>query len=129
MQGGESGISSLNHGTNFAHQANVLDVPYWTPENKINTAARIDYKNPLGYGFYQDRSFVRLQDVSLAYDFPASIVKRIGIGALQIYASGKNLITWTNWEGWDPEFGSGGRSPGNNGPLLKSYTVGINISL
>lgn len=128
-QGGKSGISSLNHGTNFAHQANVLDVPYWTPENKINTAARIDYKNPLGYGFYQDRSFVRLQDVSLAYDFPASVVRQIGIGALQIYASGKNLFTWTKWEGWDPEFGSGGRDPGNNGPLLKTYSIGVNISL
>ncbi len=128
-QGGESGISSLNHGTNFAHQANVLDVPYWTPENKINTAARIDYKNPLGYGFYQDRSFVRLQDVSLAYDFPAMMVKRIGISALQVYMSGKNLATWTNWKGWDPEFGSGGRDPGNNGPLLKTYMIGINISL
>lgn len=63
-QGGKSGISSLNHGTNFANTSNVLNVPYWTPENKINTAARIDYKNPLGYAFYQDRSFVRLQDVS-----------------------------------------------------------------
>lgn len=128
-QGGESGISSLNHGTNFADQANVLDVPYWTPENRINTAARIDYKNPLGYGFYQDRSFVRLQDVSLGYDFPSAIVKRIGLGSLQIYASGKNLITWTKWEGWDPEFGSGGRDPGNNGPLLKTYSIGINVSL
>tara|TARA_R110002050_G_scaffold211780_2_gene347847 strand:+ start:760 stop:4047 length:3288 start_codon:yes stop_codon:yes gene_type:complete len=128
-QGGESGISSINHGTNFADQANVLDVPYWTPENKINTAARIDYKNPLGYGFYQDRSFVRLQDVSLAYEFSTAIVKRIGIAALQVYASGKNLITWTNWEGWDPEFGSGGRNPGSNGPLLKTYTIGLNISL
>jgi len=128
-QGGESSISSLNHGTNFAHQANVLDVPYWTPENKINTAARIDYRNPLGYGFYEDRSFVRLQDVSLGYDFPSTLIKRIGIGSLQIYASGKNLITWTNWEGWDPEFGSGGRDPGNNGPLLKTYTIGLNISL
>ena len=128
-QGGESGISSLNHGTNFAHQANVLDIPYWTPENKINTAPRIDYRNPLDYGFYQDRSFIRLQDVSLAYDFPASIVRRIGIGSLQVYASGKNLMTWTDWEGWDPEFGSGGRSPGDNGPLLKTYTIGFNISL
>ncbi|MEL7585618.1 MAG: TonB-dependent receptor [Prolixibacteraceae bacterium] len=128
-QGGKSGISSLNHGTNFANTSNVLNVPYWTPENKINTAARIDYKNPLGYAFYQDRSFVRLQDVSLAYDFPGSIVQRIGIAALQIYASGKNLVTWTNWEGWDPEFGSGGRDPGKNGPLLKTYTIGVNISL
>jgi len=128
-EGGESPISSLNLGTNFADQANVLNVPYWTAENHINSAARIDYKNPLGYGFYQDRSFVRLQNVSLAYEFPSTLIKRIGLGSLQIYVSGKNLITSTKWMGWDPEFGSGGRDPGNNGPLLKTYTIGLNISL
>jgi TonB-linked SusC/RagA family outer membrane protein len=128
-QGGQSSISSLNPGTNFADQVNFLDVPYWTPENPINTAARIDYKNPLGYGFYQSRSFVRLQDVSVSYEFPSAYVKRVGISALQIYVSGKNLATWTKWKGWDPEFGSGGRDPGNNGPLLKTYTLGLNISL
>ena len=128
-EGGESPISSLNLGTNFADQANVLNVPYWTAENHINTAARIDYKNPLGYGFYQDRSFVRLQNVSLAYEFPSKLINRIGLGDLQIYVSGKNLITSTKWMGWDPEFGSGGRDPGNNGPLLKTYTIGLNISL
>ncbi len=128
-QGGESGISSLNPGTNFADQANFLNVPYWTPENPINTAARIDYKNPLGYGFYQSRSFVRLQDVTLSYEFAPPILKKIGVSSLQVYTSGKNLLTLTKWKGWDPEFGSGGRDPGSNGPLLKTYAIGLNISL
>lgn len=127
-QGGKSPNSTLNPGTNFYDQANFVNVPYWTPDNPINTAARINYRNPLGYQFAQDRSFVRLQDISLSYDLPSEVLGKIGLAGLQIYASGKNLVTWTDWEGWDPEFGAGERSPGNNGPLLKTYTFGINFS-
>jgi TonB-linked SusC/RagA family outer membrane protein len=127
-QGGMSSIPSINPGTNFYDQANFLDVPYWTPANPINTAPRIDYRNPLGYGFYSDRSFVRLQDVSVAYEIPKKILSKFKISTFQVFASGKNLVTWTDWKGWDPEFGSGGRDPGSNGPLLKTYTIGLNVT-
>ena len=126
-QGGFSPIPTINPGTNFYDLANVLDVPYWTPENPINTHPAINYRNPLGYQFYQSRSFVRLQDVSLSYSFPQVILDRVKVNRIEMYVSGKNLLTWTKWQGWDPEFGSGGRNPGNNGPLLKSYTLGLNI--
>ena len=127
-EGGMSTMSSLNPGSNFYDQANFQDVPYWTPTNPINTAPRIDYRNPLGYGFYSDRSFVRLQDVSIAYEIPQKLVSKIHINTLQVFASGKNLATWTNWKGWDPEFGSGGRDVGTNGPLLKTFTAGFNLT-
>ncbi|MCE6989572.1 TonB-dependent receptor [Dyadobacter sp. CY323] len=127
-QGGYSSVGMLNPGNNFYDQMNFLDVPYWTPENPINDYARINYRNPLGYGFYQSRSFVRLQDVSFSYSIPETITKKARLGSVQIYVSGKNLATWTKWKGWDPEFGAGGRSPGDNGPLLKTYIAGINIS-
>jgi TonB-linked SusC/RagA family outer membrane protein len=127
-QGGYSPVPMLNPGNNFYDQMNFLDVPYWTSTNPINDYPRINYRNPLGYGFYQSRSFVRLQDVSFAYTIPDKIIKRTKLGSVQLYVSGKNLATWTKWSGWDPEFGAGSRSPGNNGPLLKTYVAGINIS-
>ncbi|MBO9616893.1 MAG: TonB-dependent receptor [Dyadobacter sp.] len=127
-QGGYSRLDMMNPGTNFYDQANFLNVPYWTPDNPINTHPRINYRNPLGYGFYESRSFVRFQDVSLSYNIPEKLLKTVKIGALQVYVSAKNLGTWTKWEGWDPEFGGGGRSPGENGPLLKTFIAGLNIS-
>lgn len=127
-QGGYSSVSMLNPGSNFYDQMNFLDVPYWTAANPINDYARINYRNPLGYGFYQSRSFVRLQDVSFAYSIPETVTKKARLGSVQIYVSGKNLATWTKWKGWDPEFGAGDRSPRDNGPLLKTYVAGINIS-
>ncbi|MEQ6119137.1 TonB-dependent receptor [Reichenbachiella sp. MALMAid0571] len=126
-QGGYSANSAINPGTNFYDLANIFDLPYWTPDNPINTHAAINYKNPLGYGFYQSRSFVRLQDVSLSYSIPSIIVEKASLGSVQVYVSGKNLATWTDWIGWDPEHGAGGLDPGNNGPLMKTYTIGVNI--
>jgi hypothetical protein len=128
-QGGESPIPTLNPGTNYYDLFNTLNVPHWTPENPSNTYPAINYRDPLGYLFYQSRSFVRLQDISVSYDLPVSLLEKIKIHSAKVYLSGKNLITWTDWMGWDPEFGSGARSPGNNGPLLKTYTLGLNIQL
>ncbi|MFC7524500.1 TonB-dependent receptor [Parapedobacter sp. GCM10030251] len=132
-QGGQSPNQPINIGRNFYYEANTLDVPYWTPENPINNYPAINYGNPLNYGFYQSRSFVRLQDISLGYDLPNSMLEKIKIQNLRLFVSGKNLFTWTNWTGWDPEFGGGGRGPGgtgnSNGPLLKSYTFGLNLQL
>ncbi|MEK6479398.1 TonB-dependent receptor [Catalinimonas sp. 4WD22] len=126
-KGGYSSNQALNLGRNFYYEANVYDIPYWTPENAINDWPIINYGNPLAWGFYQNRSYVRLQDVSLGYTFPQAIVEKVSISGLKIYLSGKNLFTWTDWIGWDPEHGAGGISPGNNGPLMKTYTVGLNV--
>jgi TonB-linked SusC/RagA family outer membrane protein len=127
-EGGFSSNSLINPGSNFFDQANFLNTPYWTESNPINTNPRINYRNPLGYGFYEDRSFVRLQDVSLSYNLPKKWINKIKTSGLQVYVSGKNLHTWTKWTGWDPEFGGGGRDPGLNGPLLKTLVGGINVS-
>lgn len=128
-QGGESKNPGLNPGRNFYYEANILDVPYWMPDNPINTNPGINYPDPLSWGFYQDRSYVRLQDISLSYDFPKSLLERIRVDNLKLFLSGKNLMTWTNWNGWDPENGLQGRSTSSNGPVIKSYTIGLNVQL
>ena len=127
-EGGYSSNSLSNPGSNFFDQNNFLNTPYWTATNPINTNPRINYRNPFGFGFYQDRSFVRLQDVSISYNVPKKWLSKFKISGLQVYVSGKNLYTWTKWDGWDPEFGGGDRDPGNNGPLLKTFVGGINLS-
>ena len=73
---------------------------------------------------YNQRSFVRLQDISLSYSFPKEIIDKINISNLKVFVSSKNLITWTKWNGSDPETGVG-FNPGR--PLLKSYTMGLNV--
>ena len=49
-----------------------------------------------------DASFLRLQNISLAYEIPASILSRTGIEKAKIFLMGQNLLTITNYEGMDP---------------------------
>jgi len=90
---------------------------------------------------YEDRSFIRLQDVTLNYILPKNIISVIGLQNVNIYVSGKNLLTFTKWHGWDPEANNGtitpiGRSSSidktgddyEGRPVMKSFTVGLDVS-
>ena len=127
--GGISPNSTTNPGTNFYDRVNVLDLPYWTPENPLNNRASVGYSNPLGYGFYQKRDYVRLQDVTLAYTLPLEIIQKIKLQNVRVYISGKNLRTWTEWDGYDPENGETRIYGPTSGPLMKSWVFGINVGL
>ena len=53
--------------------------------------------------FFENASFVRIKDVSLSYDFPAGMISKIGLERLRLYVTGRNLFTFTEWNGLDPE--------------------------
>ena len=130
-QGGQASNIWINPGTNFYQRLNQLDIPYWTPENPLNDRPSVGYPNPKGYGFYEDRSFIRLQDVSLSYDFPKTLLANANFNSLKIFVSGKNLATWTKWNGWDPEHAAGYDPYGEasqSGPLMKSFVVGLKLN-
>lgn len=110
---------------------------YWTPENPDAKYRQLgSYTPSLGPGFspYVSRSFVRLQELSLAYNLPASLLDRLKITRAKIWVSGYNLFTITDWDGWDPEANQGltyDLDPANNNdkyPTMKSYTVGLNFA-
>lgn len=78
--------------------------------------------------FMKNLSYLRFQDISLSYDLPKNLIQKISLSNLKVYVSGKNIATWTDWNGWDPEHATGGRSA-KNGPLLRSWIFGLQISL
>jgi len=97
---------------------------YWMPENPNAKYRRLDW-NPSYEGFHYDqRNFIRLQDVTISYSFRNNLIKKLSISNLKVYLSGKNLLTLTKWEGVDPELGIG-ISPSL--PIMSSYTVGLNL--
>ena len=116
---------ALNPNAYFPGRMNMVDMPYWTPERPSNKYPTIDYSPTYGHYFLQDRSFVRLQDLSIAYDFPKRILNKIGMSGLRAYVSGKNLFTVTDWVGYDPE---AGQSVFNGTPSMRSYILGIDIT-
>jgi TonB-linked SusC/RagA family outer membrane protein len=85
--------------------------------------------------FYEDASFARLRNVSLAFDI-AKWKNLKSFRKLQLVLTGRNLVTITKYSGFDPEVSSGtGNSAWDRGldhnsmPNLKSYQVGLNIGL
>jgi TonB-dependent starch-binding outer membrane protein SusC len=83
--------------------------------------------------FYENSSFARLRNLSLAVDL-AKFVKVNGIRKIQLVFTGRNIATITKYTGMDPEISSGTTNSAwdrgvdhNSIPNIKSYQVGINL--
>lgn len=61
----------------------------------------------MGNSFYlENASFIRLQNIRIAYDLPKSFIERIKLKNLNLYLFVNNALTWTAYSGFDPEFSS-----------------------
>ncbi|WP_299515794.1 SusC/RagA family TonB-linked outer membrane protein [Mucilaginibacter sp.] len=67
----------------------------------------------------EDASFIRLKNVSLAYNVPQAWSRRLKLSSLQIYLHGENLLTFTKYKGLDPE------TLGSSLPPLRMIVAGI----
>ena len=110
---------------------NQLDAGWWTPENKSNTRPSLTYSNPLGTSWYVSRNFIRIRDISLSYNFDEPLLSKIKLSNLRLFASIKNLYTFTKWLGSDPE--SGGAYSNEQGsdqlfPMPRTFALGANIA-
>jgi TonB-linked SusC/RagA family outer membrane protein len=105
--------------------SNNMYIPYWTedrPNNKYPTAT---FQGDDRFQGLQNRTFVRLQDITLSYTFNMPRIKNIGIHTLRIFCTGKNLTTVTGWKGGDPEIGNILLS--GTYPVATSLSLGANI--
>lgn len=76
-----------------------------------------------------DGSFIRLKNLNIGYTFNFKKGKN-----LRVYATGQNLVTWTNYPGYDPEVQTYNKDPQRRGvdfggyPGTKTYTVGLKFN-
>ncbi|MEQ9443201.1 MAG: TonB-dependent receptor [Cyclobacteriaceae bacterium] len=125
---------------------NTLDVvDRWSPEKSpaenqnAKTALAINPNAVSPFVVYdrwiEDGSYLRLNNIQLGYNIPTEKLGISGIRQARIYVSGQNLLTFTNYGGFDPEvnrFGQDNILRGfdvNSYPLSKTYLIGINIGL
>lgn len=81
----------------------------------------------------EDGSFLRLNNLTIGYSLPESLIARFGMSQFRIYAAGRNLHIWTNYSGYDPEVSTSndGLTPGVDEsafPRSRSYTAGLNVT-
>lgn len=102
-------------------RANIYNRPYWTPENPSNTHARLwsNFATP-NYNYYENKSFVRIQDINFSYNIPKDVTEKLKVKNLKTFISLRNILTFTKWSQWDPESG--------NSPMPKTYTLGLNVN-
>jgi hypothetical protein len=130
------GMLKNNADYNYADEAGRRNTPaeigYWTPTNGNNQFQALSYTNTRGYGYPHNASYTRIKDVTLSYVFSQRILDQLHIAGLTVYASGRNLHTFTKWIGWDPEDNYSTRGSGdwtNNYPQTRTIIFGANISL
>ena len=78
--------------------------------------------------FVEETDHIRLRNVMLSYNLPSSLLSRVKITSLRIFAQGQNLKVWHNFQGYDPEVTTGILG-GAQYPQLKTITVGLNLGL
>ncbi|MEN6618834.1 MAG: TonB-dependent receptor [Rikenellaceae bacterium] len=89
--------------------------------------------NRMSTRFIEDGSYLRIQNLSLSYQVPASIAMKVGMKNLKVYVNGQNLYTLTDYSGYDPEIGAYNQSSllqnidRGRYPTPRMVTIGINV--
>lgn len=123
----------------------VSELNYWKQPGDITNVPR-PYEGAFDRGIEQgfpnfesgryisDASYIRLKQVTLGYDLPSNALSRIGLDRVRVFVQGLNLVTWTEFEGIDPEvinqnLGGGQFGSFGNYPNGRVYTAGLTIGL
>lgn len=84
--------------------------------------------------YVYDGSYVRLKNITLGYSFSKPVLNRLGMRSLRVYVTGVNVLTFTNYPGWDPEVNADYRATNKNqggdfysAPQIKNISFGLNI--
>jgi TonB-dependent starch-binding outer membrane protein SusC len=98
------------------------------------TAAERTRLQAIWESYLEDASFVKLREVTARYRVPGTVAQRIGAGGIQLELMGRNLFTWTDYTGYDPEINMFGLSTVERGtdfavyPNAREISFGIRVN-
>ena len=111
----------------------------WTPSNTDTDVPKavVGRTRRVSTRWIFDGSYVRLKNLSLGYNLPSSLLREMNLTKLRVYVSAQNILTITDYPGFDPEvnYNTGGATGGNRNlgldygsyPNAKSVTFGVNV--
>lgn len=100
----------------------------WTTPGQVTDIPKADTVFRFDTGAYSNAAFLRMKNVSISYTFPKKLMEKTKVlSGAKIYAIGRNLLTFTNYEGYDPEVGY---SNGTQGlyPNSRQIVGGVELS-
>ena len=113
-------------------RARNYDENRWTESNPNGSEPKLDgndLEDAIQYSSRQmyDANFLRLKNITLAYNLPDQLINRIGLSNVRVYANGTNLLTFSKYKNADPEVNQYG-TRGWETPFGKTYTFGVEFS-
>lgn len=106
----------------------------WTESNPSVTTprAKLDPAPVFSNRLVEDGSFVRLKNISLGYTLPKHVIEKLKLSNIRVFVIGQNLITWTNYSGFDPEVTSGNNTTqqGTDAgiyPVSRTVSAGLSV--
>lgn len=105
----------------------------WTPENtdtnyaRLSTSPKTSWTNSSDR-FLVDRSYLKLKTVTLSYNLPTELLRKVNISGASVYFQAENLFTWTKEQGLDPEQTFSGTTYFRY-PAMKTLSLGVNLKL
>jgi TonB-linked SusC/RagA family outer membrane protein len=104
---------------------NTMRKNWWTPSNPTNEYYANDVNaNIYGVRIFEKDSYLRVKDISLAYDLSAKMLGQLKLSRFKVYFNMRNPFTITKWSGLDPELNTQDAIP-----LQKEFILGLNIGL
>lgn len=94
---------------------------FTTSSSNATSAAYATYKG--SDANFSDASFIRLRSVSLSWQLPVEWTRRLGLQRAQLYGQGQNVLTFTDYQGRDPEAQGSGYVP-----PLRVFTLGVTVA-
>lgn len=105
---------------------------YWEKPGDMNVLPKPVYNNTsnsmlTSTRYLEDGSYLRIKDITLAYNLPSKWIKKALMSGVRIYASALNLYTFHNMNYFDPEHGTMGNTIISY-PMTRSMIVGVDIT-
>ena len=110
----------------------------WRQPGDITDIPRSSFGNTdnsrISTRFIEDASYLRLKATTIGYDFNEQIRNKLGLSNLRLYVTGENLLTFTNYTGFDPEVNAFGGANVERGvdygsyPQSRTILFGMNVS-
>ena len=127
---------TVNGNTIYEWVDDITNVRVSNPDTRIPRAIANDPNDNdrISDRYIEDGSYLRIRNITLGYTLPASVARKWMLENIRVYANIQNLVTFTNYTGYDPEIGGSTASQNvfglDNGryPSPQVYSFGISLS-